>query len=72
MTSSDQDPESASNAPSDKNSNMRTRQEQAEAIDRQKSLRSQLRALYGQVLDEPVPDNLRDLLDELERKDDKR
>jgi hypothetical protein len=70
MASSHEQPRGGANKPpQEPESDMRTSQEQAEAIDRQMSLRSQLRSMFSKVVEEPVPDNLLDLLDDLEKKD---
>ncbi len=69
MASSHEHPRGEKKAPQDSEQNMRTTQEQAEAIDRQMSLRSQLRTMFSKVVEEPVPDNLLDLLNDLESKD---
>jgi hypothetical protein len=46
-----------------------TSTEQSEAIARQRAFGRQMRAVYNQITEEPVPAQFRDLLDELERKD---
>jgi hypothetical protein len=58
------DPEDPAGAPGTSN-------EQTEAIARQRALGRHLRAMFNEVTDEPVPQNFLDLLDELERKEER-
>lgn len=49
-----------------------TQQERSEKLGRQKVLGENLRSIFNGIADESVPSSMLDLLDELERKDNKK